>query len=332
MTTKFHQLDEYVCDVQHRIGATAAAIHIVQNRKIVYESYSGKHDVNERSRDVDAVTQFNVGSIRKTYLALAVSLLIERGLITSVDDSVSHYIDKLPESAHKVTLRHLLTHSHGLAEHEGKIVQEFAAGEDWSYRNVGIQLLFQIVTQLTGMTLSDFVAKEVLEPYGLSETGWHTASSEHLIYNYYSGPSNWLGPNDSAAGDQSNLFVSARDLAQWGQLHLSRGVSGEGRQLLPSSVFDRVTSLQTPRGVPALQPRNGFIWWLQHQSPQNQIGDRIPVGSYQVLGITGCAVLVIPAYNAVAVRMYNQLHNIENYDYLEDIRTFGNLVSDAFRK
>jgi hypothetical protein len=82
-------------------------------------------------------------------------------------------------------------------------------------------------------------------------------------------------------------------------------------------------------GVPSLKPRNGYIWWLQHSMPLNQIGECVPADSYQALGITGCAVLVIPANDAVAVRMYNLLSNPGSYDYLKDIQTFGNLVSDV---
>jgi CubicO group peptidase (beta-lactamase class C family) len=327
--SRFQQLADYVYDVQFRIGATAAALYILQNSRIVHESYSGKHDEDEGSRNVDEKTQFNVGSLRKTYLALAISLLIEQGRIGSIDDSVSQYLDNMPEYAHDVTLRHLVTHTHGLMEREGQLIQEFPAGRGWSYRNAGITLLFRIVSRLTGKSFSKFMTEMVYEPYGLSETGWYSDPYELLVYNYYSHPNNWVGPNDSTTGDQSNLFVSARDLAKWGQLHLRRGTAGDGRQVLPPSVFDRVTTLQTPDAVPSLEPRNGFIWWLQHATPQNQIGERVPAGSYQALGITGCAVLVIPAYDAVAVRMYNQLFNPMGYDYLEDIRTFGNLVSEA---
>ncbi|WP_245856171.1 serine hydrolase domain-containing protein [Paenibacillus rigui] len=329
MESRFQQLADYVYDVQLRIGATAAALYVLQNNRIVHESYSGRHNEDEHSRIVDVHTQFNVGSVRKTYLALAISLLIEQGRIESIDDPLSRYLDKLPECTNDVTLRHLLTHTHGLMEREGKLIQEFPAGNGWAYRNAGIAMLFEIVFRLTGMTLSEFMTEAVFEPYGLRETGWRNTPYEQLIYNYYSRPDNWVGPNNSTAGDQSNLFVSARDLAQWGQLHLRCGAAWDGRQVLPINVFERVTALQTPKVVPAHKPRNGFIWWLQHATPLNQIGEHVPAGSYQALGITGCAVLVIPVYNVVAVRMYNQLFKPVDYDYLKDIRTFGNLVSDA---
>ncbi len=57
----------------------------------------------------------------------------------------------------------------------------------------------------------------------------------------------------------------------------------------------------------------------------------MPSNSYQILGITGCACLVIPEYDAVVVRMYNQLTNTGDYDYLKDIRQFGNLANDLLK-
>lgn len=329
MSSQFQPLANYVYGVQRRIRATAAAIYVLQNGQIAHESYAGKHDKHESSRNVDAFTQFNVASIRKTYLGLVISLLIEQRKIGSIDDPVSFYLNGLPEFAHSVTLRHLVTHTHGLMERDGQLLREFSVGEGWAYRNIGTELLYRIVCHLTGLTLSEFITEAIFEPYGFHETGWRTSPNETLVYNYYSHPDNWVGPNGSAAGDQSNLFVSARDLAKWGQLHLRQGVATDGKQVLPHSVFERVMTLHTPETVPYSEPRNGYFWWWQHCTALNQIGEQVPAGSYQMLGITGCVVLVIPAYDTVAVRMYNQLFNPGDYDYLEDVRTFGNLVCDA---
>jgi CubicO group peptidase (beta-lactamase class C family) len=89
------------------------------------------------------------------------------------------------------------------------------------------------------MKPSTFMKANVLE---LMETGWRTEYHENLIYNFYEDNDTWVGPNNSNAGDQSNLFISARDLAMWGYLHLRKGCLN-GKQLLPQSVFERVSLL-----------------------------------------------------------------------------------------
>ncbi|MCC3371582.1 serine hydrolase [Cohnella sp. REN36] len=324
-------LEDYASGMRKEIGATAAAICLVQHGRPVYEWYEGTHDENPDSRPVDARSQFNVGSVRKTYLALAVSLLIEQKRIRRLDDPIAAYLPEYGNSAAgSRTLRHLLTHTHGLSLSDGRYHPVFEPGTRWAYGNAGIALLFELVGRLTDSTLSEFVQCEILGPAELRETGWRTAKTPALIYNDYDRPDPRAGPNDSAAGDQSNLFATARDLAGWGLLHLRKGVVG-GRQALPAAAFDRATALQTPSSLPANWPRHGLIWWLQADVPRNEIGDAVPPGSYQTLGITGCACLVIPAYDAVVVRMYNQLENPPGYDYLQDIRTFGNKAAVLLR-
>ncbi|MFF2885876.1 serine hydrolase domain-containing protein [Paenibacillus sp. NPDC057967] len=326
----YEALNDYVYKVQQEIGATAAAVYLIQNNVVVNEWYSGRHGADDTYRAVDAQTRFNVASIRKTYLGLAVSLLLEDGRIYSIDDEIGQYLAAYSGIAEGVTLRHLLTHTHGITESEGGLIREFEPGLGWAYRNTGIRMLTGLVARLTGQTVSSFLQERVFNPYGLRESGWETEYADELIYNYYDDPYSWAGAHDSNAGDQSNLFVSARDLARWGQLHLHKGLLN-GRQPLPASVFERVTALHTPDTVPWGEPRNGFIWWLQHDTPLNQLGEHLPVGSYLILGITGCVCIVVPEFDAVVVRMYNQLSNPEGYHYLDEIRTFANLAADLLR-
>ncbi len=127
----FQSLNDYVYNNQLEIGSTAAATYIIKDNTIVNEWYSGRHDSTEDSRHVDERTQFNVGSVRKTYLALAISLLIEQGIIKSIDDEIGTYLKEYTDIAKGVTLRHLITHTHGLIEEDGQFVREFPIGEGW---------------------------------------------------------------------------------------------------------------------------------------------------------------------------------------------------------
>lgn len=321
---RFDVVSDYVEKIQTQINATAAATYIIRNDAVIYERYSGNQGNSISSRKVDERTQFNVGSIRKTYLALAISLLMERDLIKNIDDKACIYLNELQDDLQGITIRHLLTHTHGLVNDGGNWVKSFAAGQNWAYTNAGISVLLLLVQRLSGMTLSEFMKEEVFDPLGLVETGWRSEPHEYTIFNYYEDSNNRVGPNEDASGNQSNLFVSARELALWGYLHLKKG-NMQGVQVIPITVFERITTLQT-YSLPEHLPRQGYIWWLQNKSSLNQIGENVPKGSYQILGITGCACLVIPEYSTVAVRMYNQLSNPVGYDYLADIREFGNRV------
>jgi CubicO group peptidase (beta-lactamase class C family) len=159
----------------------------------------------------------------------------------------------------------------------------------------------------------------VFKPCNFVETSWCKNRDENLV---------WL--NEEYADDQggeANLFISARELAFWGYLHLNRGLVN-GQQIVPKEVIEQATTIQSPTSLDDSLPRNGFAWWI-HDKPRaiSEIGSTVPTVYYQTLGIAGCACLVIPEHRLVAVRMYNQVSpNPPGYNYLEDIRAFGDKV------
>lgn len=113
------------------------------------------------------------------------------------------------------------------------------------------------------------------------------------------------------------------------------GTNWNGRQLLSESLFEQITTIQSPQNLPSSLPSQGYLWWVQgnNNSSTSEIGGRVPSGSFQVLGYTGCACLVLPTYNAVAVRMFNQTGRNQHpdFNYLTDMRQFGDVVSDCLR-
>ncbi|MRX73826.1 serine hydrolase [Bacillus lacus] len=312
-SSDFSSLNQYVVQKQKEIGATAAAVYILKKGIAVNEYYAGNQGKTPGSRTTDEKTLFPLASIRKTYLGLAISLLIEEGKIKSLNDSIEDYLDI---TAPRVTLRHLVTHTHGLDQQDKQLLSAFAPGTQWMYNNSGVDLLIELIQKLTDQTLHDYVAKNIFTVYQLTETHWKTEAKEYMA--------EW--PRKISGNSSVNFYASARDLAKWGCIHLNHG-RFMGKQLLPRSVFERVVMSQTPSDLPKHFPRNGYFWWLQHPTPLNQLGEALPEDAYLILGISGCACLVIPSLQAVAVRMYNQTENPSGYNYLEDIRQFGNLVA-----
>lgn len=310
-------LTRHITEIQNTISATAAATYIIHNDRIIHESYSGTHDSSTDSRPVDPQSRFNVGSIRKTFLGFAVGLALYEGKINSIDSFVTEYLPHLNRDLLKsTTIRHLLTHTHGLSSLQSR---SFAPGTDWKYNNVGVNILIETIEKVYALPLSQLLEERVFSPMEFKETGWENKQQANLV---------WLGENHKGCrGDEANLFISARELALWGCLHLNKG-NVSGRQMFPVSLFEQLTSVLTPHMLEHKLPRNGFFWFVQDDPRAlSELGEDLPIGSFQTLGITGCACLVIPEYQTVAVRMYNQQGaNPPGYDYLKDIRTFGNLV------
>ncbi len=129
-------------------------------------------------------------SMTKVLTAIAVLQLVERGQI-NLDDKVSAYIEH-PYSP-EITIRHLLNHTSGipnpiplkwvhLAEaHDSfdekaaltKVLSEHPdpdaqPGEEYKYTNIGYWLLGIIIEEVTGVSYSDYVTKNIFEKLSLS--------------------------------------------------------------------------------------------------------------------------------------------------------------------
>lgn len=106
----FDCLNQYIFEIQNLISASAASVLIIQNGVIINEWYSGSHDRTAHRRKVDAKSQFNIASIRKTYLGFAISLALFEGRIKNLNEYVSNYLDDVDENVIAgTTIRHLLT-------------------------------------------------------------------------------------------------------------------------------------------------------------------------------------------------------------------------------
>ncbi|MDK8182329.1 serine hydrolase [Paenibacillus sp. UMB4589-SE434] len=77
------------------------------------------------SKPVDKESQFNVASIRKTYLGFAVSLALDEMKINSIDDYIAQYMEERnKEIISHTTIRHWLTHMYGIATTHHRIFEQ----------------------------------------------------------------------------------------------------------------------------------------------------------------------------------------------------------------
>lgn len=328
---RFDSLIAWEQQIHEWNGGSGSALLVIQDGMIVTEHYTGYHSHERGARPIQADSQFLVASVRKSYIGLAVAMALHAGAIAELDDPVGHYLpDWDADLMAGTTIRHLLTHTHGLARDEqGQVVREFAPGTSWGYENIAIELLTTVVRRTLGKSVAQLLRERLFDPLGFSETGWRTQPDERLvpvILSRQGAADPHLRGGTEGDGDQRNLFVSARELAYWGYIHLTRGLV-DGRQVLPAELFAMTTTRQSPAGLDPDCPQNGFLWFVQDQpSRRNELGERVPVGSFQILGVTGPLVLVVPERNLVAVRMANKLYNFGGENYLYYLREFGNQV------
>ncbi|MGP4066159.1 serine hydrolase domain-containing protein [Oceanobacillus sp. M65] len=114
--------------------------------------------------DVKADTQFHIASVRKSYIGFYAAYAVHNGYF-SIDDPITRFVEDSYLPAYEgVTIRHLLTHTHGLIIADGKLVSEYKPGESWAYRGPSIELLTTIIKKTTGQSVADIVKEHVIEP------------------------------------------------------------------------------------------------------------------------------------------------------------------------
>ena len=327
INSQFNSVVLNVRKTSELVDCSGASVFIIHNDNIVTEEYWGKHSKSPHSRHIQEDTQFHVASVRKSYIGFAVAYAVYKGYINSIDDSIKKYLpsNNIP-ILNGTTIRHLLTHTHGLMSINGEIYREFTPGENWSYRGIGIDMLIQIVKNTTGKSVTEIVANNVFKPLNFSETGWYGDINEKLV-DVIRDPNdpNWT-TSKSSDGDKMHMYVSSRELAKWGYLHLKKGyVNGE--QIVPNEIIDIATAVQSPNSLDVDLPQNGYFWFVKEMpARKSEIGELVPKGSFQILGYTGVTLLVIPQHNLVTVRAFNSFGSPNGFDYLADVREFGDTI------
>ncbi|MDA2101923.1 penicillin-binding protein [Bacillus wiedmannii] len=334
MTDEYKHLISYVDKIKELNYSTASALIVIHNDKIVVNHYNGRHSNVASSKKISQSSQFHVASARKSYLGLAVAYALYEGKIKSLDDYARDYFDEYDwDVLGDTTLRHLVTYSHGIDDNDGAIFREFGPGERWAYKGMGVIMMTKLINNLYKKPFTQLLKERVFEPLNFKETAWRTIEIDELV-KVITDPSRdaILPINHSTSGLEGNLFVSTREFAYWGYLHLKKGFMN-GKQIVPKEVIEIATKVQSPIYKDRTLPENGLFWYVQNgHTLKSEMGERVPVGSFQILGNTGPTILVIPKYNVVVAKMYNKKYNYGGDNYLHYLREFSNLVADTFAK
>ena len=191
-------------------------------------------------------TKFAIGSISKTFTAMAIMILQERSQL-NVQDSICSYIIDCPISWHSITLHHLLTHTSGIKEYNNLYYQpqinidpckeykpeefisffkdlplDFEPGDHFQYSNSGYYLLGIVIEKVSGESYDGFIQKYILQPLSMTESGYDQGNI--IIKNHASGYSYRNGQDiDYDCLDVSQkysaygLYSTVGDLYKWDQ-------------------------------------------------------------------------------------------------------------------
>jgi CubicO group peptidase (beta-lactamase class C family) len=189
-----------VAQRQSEARAPSIAAAVVRDGKVVWSDAVGLADA-ETGTAATPDHQYRIGSITKTFTAVAVLQLVQAGKL-SLEDRLDQH---LPVPAHvTLTIRRMLSHASGLQrEIPGDVWETFvfpkstdellatldeaeqvlAPGERWHYSNLAFVLLGETIAALAGMPYEDYVEQRILQPLGLRRTGFAPEEPTALAYS-----------------------------------------------------------------------------------------------------------------------------------------------------
>src|SRR5262249_8028509 len=304
----------------------AATLCVGRHGRMVEPRLFGKHRPEAKSPALKSDATFLVASITKPVTVTAAMMLVERGELALDDRVVAHLPAFKGKDREGVQVRHLMTHTSGmpdmLPENEAlrkahkplsafiegacKTRLLFKPGTKVSYQSMGTLLLAEIVHQVSGKTIQEFLRKEVFDPLGMKDTslGWQPAkkdripvvrfSPETMKTNWSNNSPYWLALGAPWGG----MITPPADLARFCQMLLNGGELDGVRLLGPATVRAMTSNqLQAMPLVPEEDRRCrpwGLGWRLNWPAHSASFGDLLGPRTYGHWGATGTVCWIDP--------------------------------------
>jgi CubicO group peptidase (beta-lactamase class C family) len=231
-------------------------------------------------------TRWPVYSVTKSVLSLLVGAAIDRGLMR-LDETLPELFaealaPRVDPLARNVTIRDLLTMTAGFeAARAGAAAAPLRSmlerpmksppGDRFAYDGMAADLLSLALSRAIHENALGFARRALLDPLGIRNYAW-TSDADGRLFG------------------ETNLFLTARDMAKIGLLALEGGRWGDRR--IVSEAFVRASVARQDAGGPPLGAAYGYLWWVT----------RTPAGleAFFAAGSGGQLVYVVPRLGLVA--------------------------------
>ena len=210
-----------IATAQSDLEMFSGTVLVARNGKVLYTGAFGKANKDNRVPN-KLETRFNIGSIGKTFTAVAVMQLVQNGKL-QLADNLGKFYPECPFAEKKtITVYHLLTHTSGLGnyfEHREFMARmdtlrtvsdtlplifsqkpAFAAGERFQYSNSGMFLLGGIIEKVSGLPYSEYIRQYIFVPCDMMASG--IVQEEEIL------PDRAIGYSQNADGSfTANILV-----------------------------------------------------------------------------------------------------------------------------
>jgi CubicO group peptidase (beta-lactamase class C family) len=274
-------IDDFIAGELPISGAPGLAYAVVEDGEVV----SGAHGevLAGSGRLVTPDTPFLIGSISKSFTAMAVMKLVEAGEV-DLDTQVSHYLDVFADRpSGAITIRQLLSHTSGFSTRQGNDthIDRTQGGDElqrqvariarwspphapdtrWQYSNANYQILGAVIEAVSGQAYASYMEAEILEPIGM-EKSFVSDGESHDARAVGHQP--WFGSKRPLRDNSTNrvnapaggVISTASDMA----LYLATMMNGQ------DDVISAESKAAMLRPAGATSPLYGFGWSIDPKS------------------------------------------------------------------
>jgi CubicO group peptidase (beta-lactamase class C family) len=231
-----------------KYNAPGLSVAVARHGQFVYQKGFGYADKAAGER-VTPVSLFRIASVTKPITSVAIFSLIEQGRL-GLDDLIFgapgllkfDYGKDYPEVVNKITLRHLLTHTCGGWENNGRdpmfsrpemnhkelitwavrnLPLPYAPGAHYAYSNFGYCILGRVIEKIAGQSYAEFLQQNVLAKCGIADmrvagnTLAQRAAGEVVYYGQAGSGPNPYNMNVARMDSHGGWIATASDLVQF---------------------------------------------------------------------------------------------------------------------
>ncbi len=261
----YEAVDAYVERQMRRLNMPGAALAIVQGDRIVHQRGFGR--ARPGGEPPTPQTPFFIGSLTKSFTALAVMKLVEAGKV-ELDAPVQRYLPWFrvadPQASAQMTVRHLLNQTSGLPESAGEIAPSalddlpdgterqartlasvklsHPVGAVCQYCNANYDLLGLVVEAASGESYADYLQEQIFTPLEMNHTyvSRDVARQNGLAMGHRYWFAHPIAAQDLPIVQRSlpsgQLISTTEDMARYLMAHLNGGRVGDTQVLSRSGI------------------------------------------------------------------------------------------------
>ena len=320
------------------IGVSAA---IIVNDSVIWKKGFGYAD-KAKNIPMTENTVANIASATKTFTALAIMQLQEKGLI-DINQPLNKYLSQFNpltrgENLDDVTIKSVITHSSGIQTDvlknsdlaSGKytdvlgFINEayllYPPGLVESYSSPGYNILGHLIKQVSGQDYPDYIHKNILNPTGMDNSGFLMDSLKDRTRIYCGGKCiHDYGFSGIASG---GIYTSINDIIKYAR-ELMHAYNGANSSLIRTSTIQEMFTLQT--GHVVIESNKKGLGWYMFKN------DSVFAVTHAGDAVSGHAeICMIPEKNAAALILINSAEgeSLKRDFSFNFIRKFGLSVPD----